>query len=109
MDKNSVLANLSESDKTRFGKESFASQSTPQKVFSAVWDVESEVNNGDFSQYFFNRSAESACFAVEALQTIGAPQRQISADVPYLLPFRTAYPQPKNYFFGCRRFLRRHT
>jgi hypothetical protein len=39
VDKNSILVDLSESDKTRFCKEPFASQSTPQKVFLAVWDV----------------------------------------------------------------------
>jgi len=74
MDKNSILIGLSESDKTKFGKESFVSQSRPQKVFSAVWAVESEVNNGGFSQYFLNNSAESAPFVVEALNTIGAPK-----------------------------------
>jgi hypothetical protein len=74
MDKNGILINLAESDKTRFGKEDFARQSSPQKVFSAVWAVESEVNNGGFSQYFLNDSAESAPFVVEALETIGAPK-----------------------------------
>jgi hypothetical protein len=30
------------------------------KVFPAIWAVESEVNNGGFSQYFLNSSAEGA-------------------------------------------------
>jgi hypothetical protein len=74
MNKNGILISLAESDNTSFGKEDFARQSAPQKVFSAIWAVESEVNNGGFAQYFFNDSRESASFVVEALETIGAPK-----------------------------------
>lgn len=74
MNKNEILINLSESERTKFGKEAFAAQSLPQKVFSAIWALESQVNNGGFSQYFLDESAESASFVVEALETIGAPQ-----------------------------------
>jgi hypothetical protein len=74
MNKNGILINLSESENTRFGKKDFALQSLPQKVFSAIWAVESEVNNGGFAQYFSNDSAESASFVVQALETIGAPR-----------------------------------
>ena len=49
-------------------------QSFPQKVFSSVWAVESEVNNGGFSQYFDNSSDETASFVAEALEAIGAPR-----------------------------------
>jgi len=92
MNKNNILIDLSESDRTRFGKQDFVHQSTPQKVFSALWAVESEVNNGGFSQYFLNSSAESAPFVVEALETIGAPEtagickRAIAAAFPSGLP-----------------------
>lgn len=74
MDKNRILIALSESEQTKFGKEDFAEQSFPQKVFSAIWAVESEVNNGGFSQYFLNCSCETAGFVGEALDTIGAPR-----------------------------------
>lgn len=74
MDKNAILIHLSESDKTKFGKEDFAAQSTLQKVFSAIWAVESEVNNGGFSQYFQNDSCETVAFVVRALDIVGAPQ-----------------------------------
>jgi hypothetical protein len=90
--KNHILIALSASEKTSFGKEDFARQSSPQKVFSAIWAVESEVNNGGFSQYFFNLSAESASFLVEALKTVGAPKtadickRAIAAAFPFGLP-----------------------
>lgn len=73
MNKNEILINLAESDNTKFGKEEFAAQSVPEKVFSSVWAVESEVNNGGFSQYFLNSSAETVAFVSEALETIGAP------------------------------------
>ena len=90
--KNHILIGLSESDKTQFGKEDFAHQSTPQKVFSSIWAVESEVNNGGFSQYFLNSSCETASFVSEALETIGAPKtanicrRAIAAAFPSGLP-----------------------
>jgi len=92
MTKDQILISLSMSDKTSFGKVDFASQSLPQKVFSAIWAVESEVNNGGFSQYFVNSSAESAPFVAEALETIGAPdtasicRRAIAAAFPTGLP-----------------------
>lgn len=74
MNKNEVLIDLSESERTKLGREDFVTQSVPQKVFSSVWAVESEVNNGGFSQYFLNRSGETASFVAEALEAIGAPQ-----------------------------------
>jgi Domain of unknown function (DUF4375) len=78
VNKNSILAELSESERTKFGKEDFVSQSVPQKVFSSVWAVESEVNNGGFSQYFQNSSAETASFVAQALEAIDAP---LTADI----------------------------
>ena len=45
-----------------------------RRLFSAIWAVESEVNNGGFSQYFVNSSCETVPFVVEALETIGAPK-----------------------------------
>lgn len=73
MNKNEILIGLSESENTKFGKDEFGRQSTPQRVFSAIWAMESEVNNGGFSQYFINSSAESISFVTQALETIGAP------------------------------------
>ena len=90
--KNHILISLSESEKTQFGKQEFTSQSTPQKVFSAVWALESEVNNGGFSQYFLNNSCETAPFVAEALDSIGAPRtadicrRAITTAFPAGLP-----------------------
>jgi len=78
VNKNQILVSLSMSDQTQFGKEDFDAQSLPQKVFSSIWAVESEVNNGGFLQYFQNISAETAPFIAEALATIGAP---LTADI----------------------------
>ena len=92
MDKNTILVALSESDRTKFGKEDFDKQSVPQKVFSSIWALESEVNNGGFSQYFGNYSSETAGFVTEALETIGAPttadvcRRAIAVAFPNGLP-----------------------
>ena len=92
MDKNGILIALSESKRTDFGKVDFADQTRPQKVFSAIWALESEVNNGGFSQYFLNSSSETAGFVAEALETIGAPQtaeickRAITVAFPAGLP-----------------------
>ena len=92
MDKNEILIDLSESDKTKFGRDAFSAQPFPQKVFSAIWAVESEVNNGGFSQYFLNSSCETAGFVAEALDAIGAPgtadicRRAIEAAFPDGLP-----------------------
>jgi hypothetical protein len=74
MDKNHILVKLSESKKTDFGKRAFVEQSISQRVFSVVWAVESEVNNGGFSQYFHNESREAVVFVAEALDLIGAPR-----------------------------------
>jgi hypothetical protein len=72
MDTNGALILLSESNQTDCDKKPFEQQSFPQKVFSAIWALEREVNNGGFWQYFVNSSAESAYFVIEALTTIDA-------------------------------------
>ncbi len=74
MDKNKFLIDLSESNCADFGKVAFAEQSEEQKVFTAIWRLESEVNNGGFTQYFENDGGETAGFAATALKRIGANQ-----------------------------------
>lgn len=91
MDKNKILINLSESDKTKFGKEDFKTQSVAQKVFSSIWAVEADVNNDGFIGYF-GWNPETVVFVVEALNIIGAPltadicKRAISCAFPEGLP-----------------------
>jgi hypothetical protein len=92
MDKNRALIDLSESERTQLGKEEFSLQSFPQKVFSAIWAAESEINNGGFAQYFQNASAETAPFVVKAFEAVAAPRtadicrRAIAVAFPAGLP-----------------------
>lgn len=44
----------------------------PERVFFVVMALEGEVNNGGFSQYFYNSSGNFAGKAVKALNEIGA-------------------------------------
>jgi hypothetical protein len=46
--------------------------SRPEQVFLCIWELEAEVNNGGFHQYYFNDGGDHAADAVEALETIGA-------------------------------------
>lgn len=72
MDKNAFLIDLCESDRTDYGRVPFSAQSEPQRVFSAVWDLESGVNNGGFEGYLLSSSGDTAVFAPWALREIGA-------------------------------------
>jgi hypothetical protein len=72
MDKNAFLIELSESDRTDFGRVDFNDQSEEQQVFSSIWELESQVNNGGFAQYFQSADGHTANFAPTALRAIGA-------------------------------------
>jgi DNA replication initiation complex subunit (GINS family) len=50
----------------------FQEQIEEQQVFSAIWELESQVNNGGFAQYFTSADGHTANFAAAALQRIGA-------------------------------------
>ena len=49
-----------------------SSLSPAQKTFKVVWELEAEVNNGGFAQYFSNSSGRDAPRAEAALRAIGA-------------------------------------
>jgi len=72
LDKNRYLIGLSQSPQTQFGKVDFAEQPEAQRVFSSIWAIESQVNNGGFLQYFESDDGETAEYAPWALKTIGA-------------------------------------
>jgi hypothetical protein len=74
MDKNRILIQLSESPRSHYGKVPYDKQSKPQQVFSAVWGLEAQVNNGGFAQYFDSWEGEVAVDAAAALRAIGAPR-----------------------------------
>ena len=44
----------------------------PKRVFRAIWELEAQVNNGGFHQYFWNASAWTVPGIWDALQAIGA-------------------------------------
>lgn len=60
--------------------------SEPERVVLAVEAMEREVNNGGFSQMFFNSSRDHVQFLVRALELIGCPEAAtISKDAISLL------------------------
>jgi Domain of unknown function (DUF4375) len=75
---NRRLIKLSESSTSRFWRLDYRDLSPPERVFLLVWELESEVNNGGFHQYFHNSSGALARDVVNALKTIGA---QATADI----------------------------
>jgi len=71
-DINRWLMDLSASPRSRFWKVAFNELTPPERVFVAVWELEAEVNNGGFKQYYQNTSGDNACHAVAALLAIRA-------------------------------------
>ena len=90
MDKNRILIQLSESDRTDYGRIDFSAQTLQQQVFSAIWSVESQVNSGGFESFFEHEDPALVAFTPEALRAIGAVDcagivdRAISADAGLL-------------------------
>lgn len=50
----------------------FPNQSEPQKVFSSIWELEAQVNNGGFGQYLRNADSDIITHAPVALEAVGA-------------------------------------
>jgi len=48
--------------------------SEPERYFASVWTLDADVNNGGFSQYFFNSYSDHCRDALQGLRAIGAPQ-----------------------------------
>jgi hypothetical protein len=71
-DKNKQLIALSENPAAQFWKVSYEELTAAEKVFVSIWELESEVNNGGFDQYFLNSSGDNARYCVSALEKIGA-------------------------------------
>lgn len=46
--------------------------SPPEQTFILVWELEAEVNNGGFHQFFFNSDGDRAVLTPAALRQIGA-------------------------------------
>jgi hypothetical protein len=52
----------------------FSDLSDPERVFILVWEIEAEVNNGGFNQFYFNSAGDRANQTAAALRKIGAEQ-----------------------------------
>ena len=94
MDKNSTLCALYASKDSAFGKLPYPELSPEEKVFLHVWELEAEVNNGGFEQYFINSSGGHAAKIAESLEAIGAVQAAAIAKMRYWWPLVTR-PHPK--------------
>jgi Domain of unknown function (DUF4375) len=70
IDKNGALINVA--DKLMSLGLPFAHLSAQEQVFVAIWELEGDVNNGGFHQYFFNTSGDTAKHAAPSLEAIGA-------------------------------------
>ena len=65
------LISLSEKIYDRLFEWHYHRLTKPEQIFFCIWELESQVNNGGFHQYFFN-SGEYTNETVEALKEIGA-------------------------------------
>jgi hypothetical protein len=75
---NRRLIKLSESPTGPFWRIDYDKLSAPEQVFLLIWELESEVNNGGFHQYFYNSSGALAPNVVSALKSLGA---EATADI----------------------------
>lgn len=75
---NRRLVDFAESPNCRFWQVDYDQLSVPERVFGVIWELEAEVYNGGFRQYFENASGRLAPDAVDALIAIGAA---VAADI----------------------------
>jgi hypothetical protein len=66
------LVRLSEDRDVGFWAADYEALAEPKRVFRAIWELEAQVNNGGFHQYFWNTSAWTVPGIWDALQAIGA-------------------------------------
>jgi hypothetical protein len=69
---NRRLIRLSEDRDVGFWAVDYEALPEPKRVFRAIWELEAQVNNGGFHQYFWNASASTVPGIWDALQAIGA-------------------------------------
>src|SRR5205807_1179087 len=69
---NRRLIELAEDPKRRFWRLDYDALSEPERTFRAIWELEAEVNNGGFRQFFLNDSGGLVLHAVNALRRVEA-------------------------------------
>jgi hypothetical protein len=57
---------------SRETEQGFVSLNKEQKIVAVIWNLEAEVYNGGFDQYYFNPAGDHAVFTEEALAAIGS-------------------------------------
>ena len=72
MDEEAALLSLSQSGP--FWDEPLDRLSPAEKTFRVVWDLEAQVNNGGFEQYFSSGASDGAPHVEDALRGLGATQ-----------------------------------
>ena len=92
MDKNPALCALYASKDSAFGKLPYHELSPEERVFLHVWELEAEVNNGGFEQYFINSSGDHTAKIAESLEAIGAVQAAAITKKAILVAFCNAPP-----------------
>jgi len=88
LSKKRLLEPASELDLIRISEAVWARESThgvqalspPERVFLCVWNLEAEVNNGGFEQFFLNSAGDNALDPPRALWEIGASQAATIAE-----------------------------
>ena len=65
---------INASQDLRLWKLDFSDLTWAERVFRTVWGLKGEVDNGGFDQFYFNSSGDTAFFAPEALDAIGAKE-----------------------------------
>ena|SRR2546425_6502117 len=91
-DKNAALIRLHQSRDSAFGKLAYLGHSTEEKTFLHVWELEAEVNNGGFEQYFCNSSGNHASEVVASLKAIGAHKAAAIAQKAISIAFGASTP-----------------
>src|SRR4051794_9781896 len=72
VDKCAYLEELAEKLRPESGETDFGSLEEPQKVFLAIWEMDSEVNGGGFDQFLRCCDSPLIAYTPTALRAIGA-------------------------------------
>jgi len=72
MNSEAFLFSLVEDVQKREHEQGIDALDAREKVLFFVWELEAQVNNGGFNQYFFNSGSNHAAPTEEALRAIGA-------------------------------------
>jgi hypothetical protein len=87
------LFKVSEAVWAREARHGIAGMTDSEKVFLRVWNLEAEVNNGGFAQYFENSAGDYAVGTPDALRSVGAPEMAALAERA-MEPFGPSGPPP---------------